>query len=279
VTVVEVTSPPRLYEEGSLLRRARAELRAVVNYRELLAYLVRTNLRARSAGRFFGFVWWILDPLLLMATYVLLVKIIFHRGGATYPVFVFCSLLGFRFFSTSVTISMSRTVSAQSLARRVLFPRSVVPLASVCTQALHYTFGLGVLYGFAALFGVYPAWINVLFIPIFAIEFLFSLGMAFLFSALNIFVRDLQNLTTYLFRLVFYLAPGLYPLEQVPAGLRHWFFLNPMTTFFIGYHNAFLFHEQPHWRGLLIVLGFSCCVLVFGYLVFIRLERSFNKVL
>ncbi len=230
-----VAAPIRLYEKGSLLHRTAAELRALVGYRGLVRYLVRSELRSSTTGRFFGFVWWLLDPFLLMGTYVVLVTVIFQRGGGDYPVFVFTSV--------------------------------------------HFAFGLAVLMVFALLFGIYPAPIDLLIVPLVGIQFILTLGIAFLLAALNIFMRDIQNLIVYVFRVMFFLSPAIYSLDRVPEEYRKFFQINPLTPLFEAYHNVVVDQQLPNFVALGWLLLGSSVGLMFGYLVFVKLERLFNKVL
>lgn len=274
-----VAAPIRLYEKGSLLHRTAAELRALVGYRGLVRYLVRSELRSSTTGRFFGFVWWLLDPFLLMGTYVVLVTVIFQRGGGDYPVFVFTSVLAFRFFSAGIGSAMGRTMGGQGMMKQIRFPASVLPLAAVTTQVFHFAFGLAVLMVFALLFGIYPAPIDLLIVPLVGIQFILTLGIAFLLAALNIFMRDIQNLIVYVFRVMFFLSPAIYSLDRVPEEYRKFFQINPLTPLFEAYHNVVVDQQLPNFVALGWLLLGSSVGLMFGYLVFVRLERLFNKVL
>jgi ABC-type polysaccharide/polyol phosphate export permease len=268
----------RLYDESSLLHRAAAELRALIRNRELIRYLVRSDLRARTTGRIFGFLWWLLDPLLLMVTYLLLVVVIFHRGGHAYPVYIFTSIIAFRFLTTSVQGAMARTLGAQGM-KQVLFPRSVFPLAATIGEVFHYAFGVAILLVFAIPFGILPKPVDFFIILVVAVQFLFLLGLAFALSALNVFVRDIQNVMTYVFRMMFYASPALLSLDNVSPAYRKYFMLNPMSPLFLSYHDIVSYQRLPHFFALGVLSSVSAVLLVFGYLLFVKLEPQFSKVL
>jgi ABC-type polysaccharide/polyol phosphate export permease len=279
VAVPAAAPPVRLYEKGSLLRKTGAELRSLIGYRGLVRYLVRSELRSSTTGRWFGFVWWLLDPFLNMGVYVVLVSVILGRGGGAYPVFVFTSVLAFRFFSSGITSAMGRTAGGQGMMKQIRFPPTIFPLSAVITQVFHFAFGLVILLLFAALFGIYPAPIDLLIIPIVGVQFILTLGIAFLLSALNIFMRDIQNLISYVFRVMFFLSPAIYSLDRVPEKYRIIILLNPMTPLFESYHDVVVFQQHPHWVALGLLLVVSTVGLIVSFIGFVRLERLFNKVL
>jgi homopolymeric O-antigen transport system permease protein len=279
VSVAEISPSVRLYEKDSLGRRAATEVRELFAYRELVRYLVRSDLRSSTTDRVFGFIWWLLDPLLLMATYVILVKVIFHRGAPNYPVLVFSSVLAFRFFAQGIAGAMGRTVGGHSMMKQVRFPPTVFPLAAVTTQLFRFAFGVAVLFVFALPFHIYPAPMDLMLIPITAILFVLVLGIGYFLSAVNVFMRDLQNLMAYVFRMMFFLSTAIYSLSQVPANYRTYYLFNPLTTVFESYHDVIIYHQFPHAKLLGALAAASLVLLCCGFLVFVSLERVFNKVL
>ena len=278
MTVAEFTAPNRLYEKTSLGSKAVAELRGLFAYRELVGYLVRSELRSTTTDRLFGFIWWLLDPFLLMGTYVILVGVIFNRGGQAYPVLVFSSVLAFRFFAQSISSAMGRTIGGLSMMKQIRFPPSVLPLSAVISTLFRYTFGLVVLFVFALPFGIYPAPIDLMIIPITAVLFVLNLGLSYLLSAINVFMRDLQNLMAYVFRIMFFLSASIYTLDRVPPKYRELYLINPLTTVFQSYHSVILYHQFPDMKALGVLAGVSLGLLLVGYLLFVALEGLFNKV-
>lgn len=264
----------------SLLRDAGDELRAVVRFRSLVRYMVSSSLRKEHTGTFFGFVWWLLDPLLLSAVYVVFVGLILHRGrsvGLPFPLFVLTAIIAWQFFASGVGSAIGATISKERAMRQVAFPRSVIPLSATLGVAVHFLFGLVVLVLIAIPFGIYPDPIVVLALPIAAVQLLFTLGVAFFLSALNVLFRDTGRLTSYAFRIWFYLSPALYSITLVPERYRSIFRLNPFTTFFPSYRAVLMRHIMPDFVALGVIAGASVVLLVIGYLFFVRLEPLFAK--
>lgn len=259
--------------------RRHTELQALIRSWRLVRYLVRTSLRRGNVGTFFGRVWWLLDPFFTMLIYVLLVKVIFKRGGADYPVFVFTGVVGWKFFSSGVLTAISTTVGKQHLMKQIAFPRSAIPLAAVLTETVNFGFGLIVLIIFAIPFGVYPS-IDLAYIPLIAaVELLITLGLALMLSAANIFYRDVYHLAGYVFRLWFYLSPALYTPSELPRRFEDIYRLNPFAAIFPAYRDALMQHQAPDLPALGFAALEGAIVLVAGYAVFMRLQRTFPKVL
>jgi homopolymeric O-antigen transport system permease protein len=262
----------------SLRRRVVHQTQEIARFRHLVRYLVGTSLRTENAGTVFGFVWWLLDPLLSMAVYFVLIALILDRGGEAYPVFVLTALIAFEFFSTSTRNSMSLTLAKERAMRQVAFPRGVIPLAATLAETVHLLLGIGVLLVFATLFGIYPSPFTPLVLPIALVELVFTLGIAYFLAALNIFFRDTSHLTAFLFGLWFYLSPSLYAATMVPDQYRRIFDANPFAILFTAYRDVLMYHQSPNLIGLAVLAVVSALLLLVGYGYFVRAEPNFAKI-
>jgi len=262
----------------SLPARAVQAVRDVYRYRELVRYLVATSLRTENVATVFGFLWWLLDPLLLMLVYTLLMDIILQLGEPNFPLFILAAILPFEFFTRSVRNSMAMTLVKERAMRQVAFPKAVVPLASTFAETAHLLAALALFVVFALPFGVEPSPVTLLVLPVTAVLFLFALGVAFFFSALNVFFRDTNHLTTHGFRFWFYLSPGLYAVSFVPEQYQWWFDINPFTTFFAAFRDTLIYQDVPDMGALAVVAAVSLVVLAGGFLFFVGREPSFAKV-
>ncbi len=269
---------PPLYERPSLLREALRQLGELRRFGLLIRYMVSASLRTENTGTLFGYFWWLLDPLLLMAVYVVLIDVIMDRGGEHFPLFVFTSVLAWKYFSASARNAMGVTLGKERLMKQISFPKAVLPISALVAETIHFGFGLVVLLVFSIPFGVYPHPALALVPLVALVQLALTLGFAFFLSALNVFFRDLQNLSQYVFRIWFYLSPGLYAITLVPERYRDLYELNPFATLFPAYHAILLDHQAPDFQALGIVAAFSVLVLFLGYLFFVRLEQSFTKV-
>jgi ABC-type polysaccharide/polyol phosphate export permease len=252
--------------------------------RRLTRYLVQAEMAKHGADSILGNIWWVLDPLLQMVVYVILVSVIFKRGGPDYPLFVFAAILPWKWFSSSVNDAITAVTAREAIIKQVMFPKIVLPVAATVSGVVSFAFGLIPLFGMVVLF--YPGRLNAtaLFIPAVAlVQFVFTLAACVAMSAINVFFRDLGNLARHLLRLWFYLSPGLYAfgdIDQTKYGvLAQLYKLNPWTTLFESYRNVIYNGVLPDWGSLGLLLVGSLALLAVTTLFFKRLEPAFAKVI
>jgi ABC-type polysaccharide/polyol phosphate export permease len=266
----------------SPINLVRQGLTEMITRRRLTRYLVRAEMQRTHSDTLFGQVWWVLDPLLQMGVYYVLVTIIFARSTPDFPLFLFAAILPWKWFSTTLNDATMSITSRQSLIVQIRFPKIVLPTASVVAGTVSFAFGLVAL-GLVYLFYLnrLSAW--VLLIPVIAVvQFVFTLAMAVLFSALNAFFRDIQNVLRHALRLWFYLSPGLYAADSLTKGhptISRLLWLNPFTTLFESYRSVTWGTEAPNWPGLGIVLAVSLVLLVLATWLFKRAEPAFARIL
>ena len=268
-----------------LLREAAAETYA---RRRLIGYLVQADVRKKGADTLLGNLWWVIDPLLQMAVYVILVSVIFDRGGADYPIFIFAAILPWKWFQTSVYDGINSVTGAGTLIRQVQFPKLVLPVASSFAAVVNFAFGLIPLTLLIVIFYPHRLSATLLLIPaIAAVQLCFNLAIAILLAALNVFYRDIGNVARHAMRLWFYISPGLYALDRLQAAtehlpiplIRHIVLWNPFAILFTAYRNVAYDGVTPDWGALGALLVASLILLTLSTLVFKRAEPAFAKVL
>ena len=255
--------------------------------RRLIGYIIRADLKRKGADTLLGNLWWVIDPLLQMLVYVVLVTVI--RGGATtpdYPLFIFTAILPWKWFSSAVSDGVTSVTSQESLIKQVQFPKIILPVAAVIAGIVNFAFGLIPLAAILVL--LYPSHISgmVVLIPVVAfVQLVFTLAVATIVAAVNVFFRDVGNVARHLLRLWFYLSPGLFSAAQLNKLLNEHsaislaLNLNPFTPIFESYRDVIYYGTAPEWTGLLGVLGASLVLTFLAVLAFKRLEPSFAKVL
>jgi lipopolysaccharide transport system permease protein len=265
-TFASVEELPRQQCAGKGIR---AELRALYRYRNLIRYLSSTELRGQNAGTVFGFLWWLLDPLLLTCVYFLLVIVFFKRNIPAYPVFIGTTLISWTFFTKGVRNSLTETLSAATALRAVAFPRSAVPLSVVVSEFAHFVFGMLVIVAMAMIgYGINPAPIDLSVVLIAIPQIMLSLGLAFLLIPVFFAFRDLERILTYVFRMWYYASPGLYTVAMIPDHLRAYYKFNPFSVLFPAYRSVLLHHQWPPFTSLAAVTGFSFALMFVGFIVF-----------
>jgi ABC-type polysaccharide/polyol phosphate export permease len=266
-----------------LLRDAVVE---VAGRRRLIGYLVQADLHKKGADTLLGNLWWVIDPLLQMVIYVILVSVIFDRGGPDYPLFIFSAILPWKWFTSSVNDGITSVSGAERLVRQIQFPKLVLPVAAVMAGVANFAFGLIPLFALMLLFFRDRIEPTLLLIPVVAVvQLVFNLGVTILVAGLNVFYRDIANLARHVLRLWFYLSPALFSLEQLIHATEKFPFiqriltLNPWATLFTAYRSVIYEGTLPDWVSLGQVLVGSLVFLALTTLLFKRLEPAFAKVL
>ena len=261
-------------------------IRDVYSRRRLIAYLVRADLKKKGADTLLGNIWWVVDPLLTMLVYVILVSVILRSTREAYPLFIFCAILPWKWFSASVNGAITSITTRERVIKQVNFPKLVLPIADAVGGIVNFAFGMIPLAALLVFFysNHLSAWLAL--IPVVAaVQFVFTLGIAILAAAVTVFFRDLGNVAGHALRIWFYLSPALYGSDQIEKlGESHpqllfIFNLNPFTPLFESYRNLIYYGQPPTWNLLAVVLVESIAILVVAIFVFRRLEPSFAKVI
>lgn len=268
---------------GSLIGQAAGEIRS---RRRLIRYLVQADLKKKGADTLLGNLWWVLDPLLQMLVYVILVSVILDQSQPDYPLFIFAAILPWKWFTSAVGDAITSVSSQDRLIKQIQFPKIVLPTAATVAGVVNFAFGLIALAGLLVLFYRDRASPFLALIPVIAaVQFVFTLAFAYVVSGINVFYRDIGNVSRHFLRLWFYLSPALYGVERLhslsesqPALIQLMAF-NPFYTLFNAYRAVIFEGRQPDWAGLAVVLVFSVAMLALATVFFKRLEPSFAKVL
>ena len=252
----------------------------------LVRYLAQADLKRKGADTVFGNVWWIIDPVLQMAVYAILVTVIFARKQEAYPLFIFAAILPWKWLNTVISDAISSVTGQERLIKQIQFPKIVLPSAAMVAGTAHFIFGLIPLAFMLLVF--YQSHLSgaLVFIPVVAVvQFIFTLAIGLIVSALNVFFRDVGNLARHIMRLWFYLSPALYGADTVTKlggshpTIAEAMRLNPMYTILESYRDAIYYGRTPDFAALAIVLGGSIILLLLGVVFFKRLEPAFAKVL
>ena len=258
-----------------------ANLRQVFRYRALISSLVARELKARYRGSVLGFFWTFVNPLLLLGIYTFVFTVVLSgtRAGARsepYALFLFCGILPWTWFQSSLLESCSVLIAGGNLIRKVLFPAEILPAVTVLTGLVNFCLGLLVFAGVAISYGRPVISGDLIWLPaIILVQFALTLGLSLLLSSLTVHFRDLRDLMGNLLTLWFWGTPILYTMAEVPERFRAVFALNPFTHLAVAYQEV-LFFDGPFtgWRSLLALGAFALLVLFFGYFVFDRLRDT-----
>jgi lipopolysaccharide transport system permease protein len=257
-------------------------LAALVRYRGLIQSLVARDLKARYRGSVLGFFWSFINPLMLLLVYSFVFKYILLQraeGIEHYELFLFCGLLPWTWFSSSILESSGVLISGGNLIKKVLFPAEILPIVTVLANMVHFFFGLTIL----ALFLIWFQWpvnlVELAWFPVaLLVQLVLTLGFALLLSALTVHFRDIKDILGNLMTFWFFATPIIYPYFVMENWQLKLLQFNPFTHLAITYQEI-LYFPGPVGHGFwLLVLGaISVVWFLFGYFVFDRLRDTFAE--
>jgi len=247
--------------------------------RELIGVLVAKQLKLRYRGSVLGFLWTLLNPLLLMLVYTLVFSVYLRVDVEHYPAFLLAGLLPWIWFASSLQQGVTSILDGAGLVIRSRFPVEVLPVVTLTTNSVNFILTLPILFAFLVAFQVKVGAALWALVPLIVIEYLLALGPVLILSALNVHYRDLQHIILHLLTLLQFLTPVLYPLSLVPEAARPWALLNPLTILISAFHDVLYFNRTPPWPPLLGLLALSCVVLSVASVMFTRYKRTFAEAL
>lgn len=257
--------------------------RSIFLFRPLLGTLISRELKARYRGSALGFVWSLLNPLLLLAVYAVVFGLVLTppRGEDVkpYAVFLVSGLFPWIWFSSSLLEGAASISQNSGLVRKAVFPAELLPMVSVGSHLVHLLLALPIVV--VALVGGrwlgYPVggW-GALAVPlVIALQLPFVAGLALGLSALTVHFKDVRDILANLLTLGFFATPIIYPLSAVPIpAIRTLILANPMTPFALAYQEALFagrFPEPLLWLQMFTVAAVSWAL---GTWLFGRLRET-----
>jgi lipopolysaccharide transport system permease protein len=271
-----------------------AKLRELLRYRELIENLVVRDLKVRYKHSVLGFLWSLVNPLLLMTVFTVVFTIMLpNLTIPKFPVFVLCALLPWNFFNTAVMGALNSIVHNGHLIKKVYFPREILPISSVLSNFVNFLLSLPVLLLFVVIFRV-PLTIWLLYLPlIMAVQVAFTIGIALILATLNVFYRDTGVIMEVVMQAWFFLTPVFYPAELLPEwktflGLalpvrRLTYILNPMASIIASYRSVLYGFTDgspptaPAFDFFSRTIVTALVFLVVGYIFFTHHSRRFGE--
>ncbi|MFI9331530.1 ABC transporter permease [Kitasatospora sp. NPDC052868] len=249
--------------------------------RELVRALAERDLRARYKQAVLGFAWAVLTPLALCAIFTLVFRRAVHvdTEGAAYPLFAYVGLIVWQFFSNTMNQGALSLANNLSLLNKVYCPREVFPLATMLVATVDMLIGTAVLGVLFLLFWTAPSATLLWVLPLLAVQFAFTYGVALVLSVAVVYLRDVRHLLPIITQMGVFATPVAYPLGQIPPGLQELYVgLNPLGAVIEGYRNALLYDSAPDFTLTAIAAASSVVFLVGGYLLFKKLETGIADV-
>lgn len=241
---------------------------SLFKYRELVRNLVVKDLKIKYRDSTIGFLWSLVNPLLLIVVYNFVFSHILRIEIENFAYFLLVGILPWNFFAQSMTMSTGSILENGGLIRKVAIPMEVFPVATVLFNLAQFGLALLAFLPMSVLFfGVHFSWISLWFFPVLSLHLFFTLGLAFLISTATVFYRDVRHFTEIALMLLFWLTPIIYDVRRIPESMQSVIYLNPQSFFILGYQDVLYRQAPPDYLRIGIMLGLATASLLIGYTV------------
>ena len=247
-------------------------------YREFLYTNVKKDIRGKYKASFLGVLWSFINPLLQVLIYAIVFPYIMRVQTDNYLVFLICGIIPWTWFVTSVGQGTVCITNNSNLIKKVYFPREILPISTVTSGVVNFLISCIIIVAFALIGGLGISW-HLVFLPVIMIlQYIITLSLVFLTSAINVYIKDVEYMVNFILNLMFYATPILYTAEMFSGSKFAIIFkLNPMAYIIESYRNIFYAHEIPGLKSMAILFGVGLLLLVICYLIFKKLEKRFAE--
>lgn len=260
----------------------------LARYRDLLYYMVVRELKGRYKSSVLGFVWSLLNPLLMMLVFTVIFTLIMPNNQIqAYPIFLLCGLLPWNYFTSGVLSSVGSVIGNSNLVKKVYFPREILPISAVLAQLINFLLSLLVIFVLLIVFRI-PLSPQLWLLPVVIVmQTCFIIGVSLFLSAINVYYRDTTMILDVVLMAWFFLTPVFYPIDILPKayeafGLvldvhRLMNILNPMASIVNTYRDILYLGTYTSGDFFLRTAVTSVVVMLMGYWVFNKVSGNFGE--
>ncbi|AQR97839.1 ABC transporter permease [Clostridium saccharoperbutylacetonicum] len=243
-------------------------------FRFLLSQLVRRDFKVKYRGSILGVLWSVLNPLLNMIVLSIVFSQVFRQVD-NYKMYLLSGLTVFNFYSEATNNAINSIVGNFSLITKVYFPKFILPLSKVISTAINLGISVVVFFILGSFMGI-KIWWGIVLIPFMLIFLLlFSAGISFIVSALQVFFRDTQHLYGIFLTIWMYSTPILYPIDIVPTEILPIFKANPLYIFIDFLRQITLNGVVPNITSFIYCVLWGIGTFIVGAFVFVKSQDNF----
>ena len=244
-------------------------------YKDLLKQLVIRDIKLKYRRSFLGYMWSVLNPLLIMSVMTIVFSAMFSRNIDNFPVYLFCGQLLFNYMNNATHQAIFSINGNASLLKKTYVPKYIFTMSKITSGLVDLLFSLGALVIVMLATQARVTWHAILFPLVLVQLYLFCLGLGLFLAQANVFFRDIQYIYNAFTTAWMYLTPIFYPLESLPDKLvwiiKH---CNPMY-FYVGQFRDLVYYGR--FPGTTITLAGCCAALLMLLLGVWSFNRSKDK--
>lgn len=251
----------------------------------MIKNMVIRDIRARYVGSFIGIFWTFIHPVSQVLIYyfvfsvVLKIRLSAEYGDTSFAAWLIAGLLPWFFFSEVVTRSPNAILEQADVIKKTVFPTELLSVTHFISAMISHLIGLVIFECVLLALGHKVSTKILLILPSIIMIGLFSIGISWALSALNVFLRDIGQVIGVFMQIWFFMTPIFYPLDSIPQSLQGIYLLNPMLHIIETYRDAMLGNSHVSIENVLFVAIYTAGSFVAGGLIFKKLKPTFTDVL
>ena len=169
-------------------------IKDLYNYRELLKTNITKDIGGKYKHSFLGILWSFINPLLQITVYAFVFQVILRSNIENYAVYLCCGLIPWQYFSSIVLRGAAVMVDNGNIIKKVYFTREILPISLVSSEGVNFLISTIIILGFVIVSGIGLSQYALLYFLVLPIQFIVSLGVAFITSSITVYFRDLQHI-------------------------------------------------------------------------------------
>jgi len=260
-------------------------LRNLIERRSLIFHLVRRDFEQRYVGSAAGWLWGVIHPLVLLASWVFVfqicIKVKLPRGEVTqnYAMFLLCGFIPWLLFQETLQRSSVAIVEQANLIKKTVFPAEIIPVTVFLSVLISHLITLALVLLAVAVF-LHQVSYMIIWLPLYMFLLgLFTIGLGWIVSSLHVYLRDTAQVVTVILTLWFWLTPIFIAESFYPEQVRFLLSWNPLRYLVRAYRDRILSNRLPTVEELAILSAYAVVTFVAGGLFFRHLKRGFADVL
>ena len=248
-------------------------LKEVWHIRSLIFIFSIYDLKMKYRNSVLGYFWSILEPLFIFSVLYVVFTHVFQSQIEYYPLYLFLGIILWGMFSRITNLSLTSLLSKGNIITKIYLPKEIFPLSTSITSLLITCFEFIAFTGFLIFFNFLPPSSAILFPFVIIPLFIFSLGLSFPLSVLNVYFRDVSYIWSVIIHAGFFAMPIIYSYDILPDNLANFLSFIPISKIILMSHDIVLYGIQPSISDWLYVYGISFTFLIGSYIIFKKLER------
>jgi lipopolysaccharide transport system permease protein len=264
-------------------------IRSVWLHRSLIWQMASREVVGRYKGSVMGLLWSFLNPVFMLVVYTFVFSVVFkarwgtggvgHESRTEFAVVLFAGMIVHALFAEVINRAPGLILGNVNYVKRVVFPLELLPVISMAAALFHALVSIAVLLVAILIFSGYVHWSSVFVLIVFLPLVIMTLGFAWIFASLGVFLRDVGQVVGVFTTVLMFLSPVFYPVSSLPVFMQPWMMLNPLTFIIEQTRAVLIWGQLPNWIGLAAYSVGAGLFAWLGYIWFQKTRKGFADVL